>query len=97
MTTHTYKTCRNKGHARIWIEGDRLTAAGWKNGDRFNKTITPDGILLTRADDGAHKIAGTADRPIIDLCGKYLTEFFGSATSYTATFSKSRIGIIKVE
>jgi hypothetical protein len=39
------------------------------------------------------KIAGTAARPIVDLNGKFLTEFMDGATHYLATFKNDTITI----
>lgn len=94
--THTYRTGLNKGHARIWIEGKRLTDAGWSNGDRFDKAINDAGQLrLTRNPEGRHKIAGTDKRPIIDLCGQWVTDWADGAEEYHVTFAKNLLNITK--
>ena len=91
-----YKVCTNKGNKRIWIEGQILINAGFTSGMTFAKSITDDAIILSFADDNPqHKIAGTQQRPIIDLCGKYLTAFFGNATQYKAAFNEQTITITK--
>ena len=41
--------------------------------------------LSTVIIDGAkrHTIAGKSDRPILDLCGKWVSEFIGNRTHFT--------------
>jgi len=91
-----YKVCTNKGNKRIWIEGKILINAGFTSGMTFAKSITDDAVILSFTDDKPqHKIAGTEQRPIIDLCGKYLTAFFGDATQYKAAFNGQTITITK--
>lgn len=96
----TFKVCTNKGNKRIWIEGNVLAANGFTNGRTFSRTvIQKDGMNhpamvldFTNAQDGKrHKVAGTAQRPIIDLCGKYVTEFFDGASHYVARFGTRTI------
>lgn len=95
MITHKFKTCKNKGHDRIWIEGSRLIQAGWNNGDRFNRELV-DGVLeLRRHPEGKHKIAGTPDRPIIDLCGQHVTSYMEGAAEYTAIMHRNTIKIVR--
>lgn len=105
-----YKLAHNKGHARIWIEGDILKANGFHHGRRFKRVI----IDYTAICDGQRrnapvmslqfadvkdtdkrkgKIAGTVARPIVDLNGKFLTEFMDGATQYLATFGNDTITI----
>ena len=91
-----YKVCTNKGNKRIWIEGKILINAGFTNGMTFSKSIGDDEIILSFTDDNPqHKIAGTQQRPIIDLCGKYLTAFFGNSTQYKAAFNGQTITITR--
>ena len=101
----TFKVCTNKGNKRIWIEGNVLAANGFTNGRTFTRAIlqaadmprpTKDSAAMvldfTNEQDGrTHKVAGTADRPIIDLCGKYVTEFFDGASHYVAWFDDNSI------
>ena len=87
METHTYKSGTNRGNRRIWIEGDRLTRNGIRRGVKFTREhIGTAQMVLTFSGEGRHTVAGTADRPILDLNGKYLNEFFGDAEGFRATF-----------
>ena len=91
MTTprFTLKSGTNKGNRRIWIEGRRLLDAGLTRGTklyRFERMHGVEGIQLstmqynTPKPKGKHTVAGTSDRPIIDLCGKWVSEFVGDHT-----------------
>jgi len=94
QTTKTYKKAFNRGHARIWIEGNILNSHKLTNGMRFTKErIDDDELLLSFAasfPEGikSNKIAGTSERPIIDMTGKWLTDFFGDAEKYTCQFDE---------
>jgi hypothetical protein len=93
MNTKTLKSGSNKGNRRIWIEGDFLIQNGIQNGMRFSKAI-----ILGREEDGdcltlticaggprTHKVAGTVSRPIIDLCGAWVTAFMADRAFFTVT------------
>lgn len=91
-TTKVYKKAFNRGNARIWIEGNILNSHKLTNGMRFKKErIDDDELLLSFATSfpegiKSNKIAGNIDRPIIDLTGKWLSDFFGDAEKYTCYF-----------
>jgi|TARA_R100000084_G_scaffold105003_1_gene62088 hypothetical protein len=92
IDSKTYKVCYNRGNARIWIEGKRLIDNGIYNGLKFVKSVNEYGIILkflpAEYEGKSHKVAGSVERPIIDLNGKYLTKFFGDAENYKVTFWK---------
>lgn len=44
---------------------------------------------------GVGRIAGTATRPIIDVCNRKLSAFFGDATAYAVTFLANGLEIRK--
>ena len=75
-TTKVYKKAFNRGNARIWIEGNILNSHGFKNGFRFIKHFTAPHELTLNIEEifpediKSNKIAGTIDRPIIDMGGK---------------------------
>lgn len=87
MNTFTLKSGTNKGNRRIWIEGKRLIDAGLLRGWGLARQMNDDGSMtLSTAIDAEgkrHTIAGKADRPILDLCGKWVTEFIGDHTHFT--------------
>lgn len=79
MHTMERKIGKNRGNRRIWLEGKSLAVAGWNKGDRYDRVIANGQICLMKHPTGARKVAGTTDRPIIDLAGKWVTEW--AATS----------------
>ena len=100
----TFKTAFNRGNARVWIEGDILKANGFIHGRQFRRvmvaTIGSNAPKLTLqfadvrdTDKGKGRIAGTPARPIVDLNGRYVTEFMDGATHYLATFKNDIITI----
>ena len=92
-TTKTLKSGSNKGNRRIWIEGDLLRDNGIQNGMRFGKAIVygreedGDCLTLTICAGGprTHKVAGTAVRPIVDLCGAWVTAFMSDREKFEVT------------
>lgn len=89
--TWTLKSGTNKGQRRIWIEGQRLAALGLTRGTLLSKHVVNDSLLLARvsadefADRGVRgrcRVAGTLDRPILDLSGKWVTDFMGGAERF---------------
>ena len=85
----TLKSGTNKGNRRIWIEGNRLAALGFVKGVKLSRTMLRDGSMeLSVVPDGfecsgkRHSIAGTLDRPILDLSGKWVTEFMGGCERF---------------
>ena len=100
----TFKTAYNRGNARVWIEGDILTMNGFHHGRQFKRimvaTIGSNAPVMSLqfagvkdTDKRKGKIAGTIARPIVDLNGKFLTEFMDGATHYLATFGNDTITI----
>jgi hypothetical protein len=93
MNQHTYTSGTNKGNRRIWIEGNRLAAIGATKGNTFSRTMQADGTMRLQigSTHKGHRIAGNVERPIIDLCGQWVTRFMGSAVTFSATFTKGAI------
>ena len=82
MTTFQLKSGMNKGNRRIWIEGDRLSDAGFNSGITLSRSMNLDGTMTLSQGGKGHKVAGNHDRPIIDLCGKWVTKFMGNHTYF---------------
>ena len=86
MDTFTLKSGTNKGNRRIWIEGTRLLDAGLVKGTALYRKMYDDGSMqiMTIPFEGAkrHRVAGKGDRPILDLCGKWVTAFMGDHTHF---------------
>ena len=87
MNTFTLKSGTNKGNRRIWIEGARLADLGLTRGTTLTRTMHDGRMILTTGpgDGKQHRIAGTAERPILALCGKWVTEFIGDHTHFKVT------------
>lgn len=71
MTTRTIGL--NRGISRLWLEGSVLSSNGFDNGLRYEVTTAYAGekpcISLTLNPEGSRKVAGTAQRPIVDING----------------------------
>jgi hypothetical protein len=98
--TH-HRVCRNKGQARVWLEGKELSDHGIKRGMKFFRTTNVyEGVLVVTFDKKTCSfktngtVSGKGDKPIIDMTGKWLTEFFGKATHFTATYLSHSIYIM---
>ena len=81
------KVARNRGNARVWIEGKKLTQIGWSNGKRFNSVFNADNVTLTLSPSGERKVAGNPDRPIIDINTAKLNSIIGAGSHYLVTVS----------
>lgn len=79
MNTISRKIGLNRGNARLWVEGPALMAANWQNGHRFNIEYKRGSIVLTKDKDGARKVAGTPDRPILDTNTNKITKALKAA------------------
>ena len=69
MTTQFYTVRANKGRARIWLEGKRLSSAGFAVGSRFNIEVIEGALVLRLDASGSRKVSGKGERPIIDISG----------------------------
>ena len=66
--TYTRKIGSNRGKPRLWLEGAILLETGFKHGLTWDAYPIDDGSLrLLASNEGGRKIAGTAERPIIDI------------------------------
>lgn len=88
MNTATRKIGKNKGKARLWIEGAYLIESGFNHGARFDIETVPGEITYTLHAEGKRKVAGNPARPIIDTLGKAL-ETAGFETGDVVTLEKS--------
>lgn len=87
MEKTTRKLGFNRGSLRLWLERQILSTAGFRKGDRWSLIETQEVIgdngypmLLIKADpQGARKIAGTPERPIVDINSNFLLAPFGNA------------------
>ena len=73
MASNTRKVGSNRGAKRVWLEGKILGQAGWTaKKTRFDITQSVHGLTLVRSDNGARRVSGKGDKPIIDICGATL-------------------------
>lgn len=99
-------TTRAGERTRVWIEGARLTAHGFVPGVLFLKTWEAGRLVLTiAANDGTHApsalgtVAGKGAKPIIDITGARVAEWFAieGRTHVTVTYRPGRITIKRSE
>ena len=97
INTHVKQTSRG---FRIWIEGSKLSEAGFVPNARFNIRYNPTAkrIELALHPEGKRKVSNSQrngqDRPIIDIESKKIGEFFGVNAQILVILDKGRIHII---
>lgn len=69
MFTTKVGAARRIARSRIWIEGSRLSASGFAHAARYDVVWNDAGLTLTLCPTGARRVAGTLERPIIDITG----------------------------
>lgn len=95
-------TTRVGERTRIWLEGARLIAHGFEPGTRVLKTWVSGGALVLTVDSVGDlsranyaTVSGKGAKPIIDITGAQVAEWFGSETHVTVTYRAGRIVIRK--
>jgi len=69
-----YKIGSTRAGSRIWLDTILKGRHNWQFGCRYDRTIDNNGtITLTPNANGKYRVSGRSDRPVIDLCGKYVT------------------------
>lgn len=96
MKTKQRNIGQNRGRPRIWLEGQILIESGFNHGDRFTVTNEPDKIIIKNDPKGKRKIAGKADRPIIDMLGKVIESSFDCDQVFRVDVKKIREGLIHI-
>lgn len=77
MTTKIYKVGQTKKGARVWLEGNILKEHGFKHGTVYHAEYIGNEAIVIQPDiDGKKKVAGSIDRPIIDLLNKKIGTMF---------------------
>lgn len=71
-TTYTRKVGLNRGKPRLWLEGKVLSDNGFSCGSPWLLQQVGTGLVLHVTPEGNRKVAGTAQRPIIDINSKVL-------------------------
>lgn len=85
--SHSLGHTRAGSGTRLWLEGQRLLANGFNHRKLVSRQWSPNKLVLTVIDSDAWSrlsranrttIAGTVDRPIIDITGQIIRATFPS-------------------
>ena len=93
MKQITRKIGVNRGKRRIWLEGKSLTFFGIHHGMRFNVINKPNQLLIHITADGARKVAGNPQRPVIDMTASTITASFADDVTVVSIANSGR-GIV---
>ena len=99
METIEIKTKAHKSGLRVWIEGDRVKASGFRYHRKYTTEYKPGSIVLKLDSDGKRKVSGrkragdTEWTPIIDLCGAKVSASLGEAERVSVTYQPNLITI----
>lgn len=104
---HIYKlaTSRAGERSRIWLEGKRLLAHGFYHQAKVHRKWSDGKLLLRVVNDKKFEalprnerttVAGSEDRPIIDITGAQVTSTF-TGTHVAVSFTKELISITNGE
>jgi hypothetical protein len=63
----TRKVGLNRGKRRLWLEGAVLANSGFARGTEWILSVVGETMLIDAIPEGNRKVAGTEDRPIIDI------------------------------
>ena len=69
-------TSKKIPHSRLWLEGARLIEAGFSHATRYDVRETLSGIVISAHADGKRRVAGTPERPVIDITGAIVRDNF---------------------
>ena len=99
MSTH--KVGQTAKGSRVWLQNlsryrcRRHTPRGWAEGQHYSLKVNKQTIVIT-ADPEGRKRVSKHKGGIIDLTGKWVTEWAQGCTEVTVTFTEGRIEIRKV-
>ena len=95
MDTFTSKigTSRQIAASRVWIEGTRLVRAGFVVAARYTLVEVDGTLVLSLAVDGARKVSGKGDKPIIDITGDLIRRVFVGRDTVTVDYVAGKIVI----
>ena len=71
-------TARGAERSRVWLEGKRLEAHGFRHGATYSGLWARGVLILTVDPEGNRRVAGTPTRPIIDITGEAVRVAFGA-------------------
>lgn len=98
ITVVTRKIGQNRGRPRLWLEGKVLIEAGFQPGDHY--TVDNDlncDMMLLKKSDGERKVSGKGEKPIMDILGRTLEQFFGADNIPTTVSIHVFDGVLLVE
>ena len=82
---------------QIWIEGQKLSSAGFTIASRYDLEMSKGQIVITSNPNGKKKVSrGGVGRPIIDLHNKKIGQFFTPESRVVASFSNAIITIREI-
>lgn len=85
--TRKVGSARRPTAARFWLEGKTLITAGWKPGQPFAVEAVAGNLILRKGKAAAREgarvrhVAGTAERPVIDVTGELVRDTLGAPGS----------------
>jgi hypothetical protein len=96
MTHITSTTLRDRGPkgATIWLEG--LERHGWRGGETYSVTITPEAIIYTKATEGKTRKVTASNGGLIDTTNKKVQVWAQGATEVQVHIGSQRIHIERV-
>lgn len=99
MTTAIFKIGMNKGKRRLWIDGRRLSEAGFVGGLSYRCDVARGKINMSLSlgrPGRLRKVSGRPDgKPIIDMLGRDVETAFPSETHVAVHFGKGRIQVTR--
>lgn len=96
--TYTRKVGLNRGKPRLWLEGKILADNGFTCGSPWLLQQVGSSLILHATPGGDRKVAGTAQRPIIDINSKVLLAGWeGEVTVEVMERGMLRVSLVKGE
>lgn len=92
----TYKVGFNRQRRRIWIDGPRLTRAGFTPGVKYWSPVSLGKmtLTLTECEGTPRKVSGRPDgKPIIDISGQDVHDAFPTCAAVDVVFKAGLISI----
>jgi len=85
----------NRGAARLWLQGPRLLDAGFTPGSKLRSTTHDDCIVLVSEEAGDRTVSSKdqGKTPVIDICGRAVSDVFPVGTRIEVSYFPGRIVI----
>jgi len=88
-----HKLGTHKGARRVWLEGKRLSDAGFRQGVRYQVGQTDGGLVLRLSPAGDKRVSGTTRRPVVDILNTQVSDILGPAEVVHVRFAPRAITI----